>query len=406
MIVFENKGELDIRAVKIMGISSKDDEKSAIGYFGTGLKYAIAILLRHGATVSLITGGVEYKFDVIKAKVRHDEFDIVTMNGEELGFTTELGKNWELWMAFRELYANTLDEGGKGYETGMFADPDSGSTYVTVQSDEFAKIFNKRDEYFLNTNHDVQAKARNVEFLSKKGTAESNVYLKGVRVMVSRLQGMFDYNFLSGLTLTEDRTVKDSWDLHWELAYAAVQLQDKSLIRALVMANSNTYESSINFAHAISANDMDTFLDVVGELRKKHKDVGVNPTAVKVHKQRRKVSTVLPGISCRLNKVQTEQLDKAVTFCKDVLELELDDYRLIIAKDLGGDGQLGRADIEEGIMYISKQCFKEGTKRVAVAILEEYTHCHHRVEDETVEQKWVYLNQILSLGEQLDGRPL
>jgi len=95
-----------------------------------------------------------------------------------------------------------------------------------------------------------------------------------------------------------------------------------------------------------------------------------------------------------------------VSFCKDVLALDIDDYELIVAKDLGGMDHLGRADIENGKMYISKRCFQEGTKRVAVAILEEYTHCKHRVYDETPAQKWVYLNQIVSLGEELYGEPL
>ena len=32
------------------------------------------------------------------------------MNGERLGFTTDLGKTWEMWQIFRELYSNMLDE--------------------------------------------------------------------------------------------------------------------------------------------------------------------------------------------------------------------------------------------------------------------------------------------------------
>ena len=46
-IIFTNQGEIDIRAVTTFGVSVKNDN-SAIGMFGTGLKYAIAIILRHG----------------------------------------------------------------------------------------------------------------------------------------------------------------------------------------------------------------------------------------------------------------------------------------------------------------------------------------------------------------------
>jgi len=149
---------------------------------------------------------------------------------------------------------------------------------------------------------------------------------------------------------------------------------------------------------------METFLDVVGELREKYKDKGINRSAIEAHKEERSVPTVMPGISCYLTEVQVKQLEKATQFCRDTLGLDIDDYKLIVCKDIGGN--LGEADIEKGIMYISKKCFDEGTKRVAVAILEEYTHCKHEVLDETVAQKWIYLQQIISLGETIDGEPL
>lgn len=411
MIVFENEGELDIRAIKIMGISSKDDAASAIGYFGTGLKYAIAILLRHGATVSIITGSQSYEFGVQSTTIRNDDFDIVTMNGEELGFTTELGKDWELWMAFRELYANMLDEKGTAYETKAcfdLAGLDTDKTFVLVNYDPFAKLFHDCDKYFLNPNREPIAVSRNVEYYEKAPSdqEESSIYYKGVRVLVSKVQGAYNYNLMSGLTLTEDRTVRDGWSLAWELAHASVVLKDKALIRSLVTAERGSYEQFMNFRHAdSSAPQAKVFLDVVGNLRRQLMDVGMNQTAIDYHKEHTKTPTVLPGISCHLNSIEQTQLDRAYSFCKEALALDIDDFRLIVAKDLG-NGHLGRADIDQGIMYISKQCFREGTKRVAVALLEEYTHCKHRVKDETLEQKWVYLNQILSLGEQLKGEPL
>jgi len=42
-IIFHNQGELDIRAVTTFGLSVKKND-NPIGYFGTGLKYAIAAL--------------------------------------------------------------------------------------------------------------------------------------------------------------------------------------------------------------------------------------------------------------------------------------------------------------------------------------------------------------------------
>lgn len=46
MIIFRNKGVIDPKSITTFGVSSKENP-GAIGFFGTGLKYAIAILLRH-----------------------------------------------------------------------------------------------------------------------------------------------------------------------------------------------------------------------------------------------------------------------------------------------------------------------------------------------------------------------
>lgn len=407
MIVFENDGTLDMRAVKIMGVNSKDNKDSAIGYFGTGLKYAIAILLRAGATISILTGGTMYQFNVQRTKIRNDEFNVITMNDEELGFTTDLGKNWEVWMAFREIYSNMLDEGGEDKAMTFLPDPDPSKTYVIVdRCEEFEKCYNNKHEFFLDrSRHETIHVGEEVNVMKRENRRLiGHIFFKGVRVMETRINALFDYCYHTGLTLTEDRTVKDGWDTHYHLSREIVQMTDKSLIKQFIMAPENIYESILNYRfHSQLATE--EFLDTVAECRRKYKDTGVNSTAIEVLKQRRVSNTPLPKHSCPLNSVEEEQLERASRFCKEVLELELDKYKLIIADDLGKN-QLGRADIDNGIMYVSKQCFKEGTKRVAVCILEEYTHCHEEVEDETLQQKWVYLNHILSIGERLQGEPL
>ena len=42
----QNKGELDIRLVALMGGSTKTNDRYKIGKFGTGLKYTLAFLFR------------------------------------------------------------------------------------------------------------------------------------------------------------------------------------------------------------------------------------------------------------------------------------------------------------------------------------------------------------------------
>ena len=110
-VYFSNNEELDPISITTFGINAKNND-SAIGYFGTGLKYAIAIILREGCKIAINSCGNSYKFSLKEQTIRGKSFSVICMNGNPLGFTTELGKNWELWMAYRELHCNTLDEGG------------------------------------------------------------------------------------------------------------------------------------------------------------------------------------------------------------------------------------------------------------------------------------------------------
>ncbi|HEX4610447.1 MAG TPA: hypothetical protein VH092_19815, partial [Urbifossiella sp.] len=43
-LVFSNPGAIDINLVKLLGVSVKDSD-NAIGFFGTGMKYALACTL-------------------------------------------------------------------------------------------------------------------------------------------------------------------------------------------------------------------------------------------------------------------------------------------------------------------------------------------------------------------------
>lgn len=118
MIFFATNSVLPIEAATTMGVSVKETD-GAIGKFGTGLKYAIAGILRLGGSVSITIDGDLYEFTAKAADIRGREFRIVHCNDVPCGFTTELGKHWEPWQLFRELASNTLDEGGSWSRTSV-----------------------------------------------------------------------------------------------------------------------------------------------------------------------------------------------------------------------------------------------------------------------------------------------
>ena len=130
VLVFENAGELDPRFLSTFGCSVKESD-NPIGWFGTGLKFAIAVLLRTGHSIRVLTGTRQLEITTRTDTLRGQSFAFVCVDGEPAGFTTELGKNWELWMAYRELYCNTKDEPAATiFETRRAPRPEIGRAHV------------------------------------------------------------------------------------------------------------------------------------------------------------------------------------------------------------------------------------------------------------------------------------
>lgn len=129
MIVFTTPTAMPIEAATTMGVSVKED--GAIGKFGTGMKYAIAGVLRLGGLISVEVESVKYDFTSVTTGIRGRNFQIVHCNGDACGFTTELGKHWEPWQLFRELASNALDEGGSWSKSDA-----EGVTKITIHCRE------------------------------------------------------------------------------------------------------------------------------------------------------------------------------------------------------------------------------------------------------------------------------
>ena len=111
-ILFRNDGEIDPNALKLLGASTKRNDSSKIGFFGSGLKYALAYLLRKGIETRIFSGNKEIKLSTKRSRFRDQSFDVICVNGSETSLTTSMGVDWKGWFAVREIYCNALDEGG------------------------------------------------------------------------------------------------------------------------------------------------------------------------------------------------------------------------------------------------------------------------------------------------------
>lgn len=390
--IFRNPGLIDPRSITTFGVSSKESS-APIGYFGTGLKYAIAVILRTGGSICIYSGPERYEFSVQKTRIRVNDFDVVHMNGQPLGFTTELGKNWEQWQAFRELACNCMDEKGTFFETQHTIEHDTEHTTVVVRGAEFAKAWAAQDSVLLNSTP-LWANDK-VEF---HPSPSALVYYRGVRVGKLSRPSLYTYNMTRNMSLTEDRTFALPWIVDNEVIDAIRKdVKNEQIIEAAVTAlPDKTLEGNFGYYGECS----DEFKTVVTRLsRMFHPRLNRSAEALVRDAD---LSVFIKDESSSLDSVNRQRLKQATAFCKRI-GFPVDAYPLIVSSNLGG-GILGRAD--NGKIYISTTAFNMGTKQVAGTLIEEYLHLAKGLIDCERSMQNYLIDTICSLGERLTKKPL
>lgn len=390
-IVFRNKGTIDPLSITTFGVSSKENG-SAIGYFGTGLKYAIAILLREGCGIEIRTGGQILKFGTEAQKVRVDDFTFVTMNGEPLAFTTELGKNWKMWQAIREIWCNCLDESGAAQASDDQITAVDDETVIIVSGRQALEAWSQRDTIMIPT-----APIISTEHVDIHQGRSNFIYYKGVRIHELGRPSMYTYNLKGHVELTEDRTLKYSNISGWYVAKGLALVEDRAMIERTVTASDDWFEHRLDFE---SVNPGETFCGVVRSLAR-NQVMTLNRTASRAANfNPDDLLDDRPQMT--LTKVDSARLEKAVAFAHS-LGFSVSDYPIICCEHLGED-VLGRAANEK--IYLSKTVFMQGTKMVAGTLIEEFIHLRHKLHDETRAMQNFLFDALVSAGEQINGEPL
>lgn len=391
-ISFQNPGLIDLNAITTFGVNVKE-AASPIGYFGTGFKYAVAIILRNGGEISIWRGKKKFEFSAKEEEIRGEKFKTIFMNATRLGFTTELGKNWEPWQAFRELESNARDEGGKS--AANRAEPLPNTTTIWVDKfSAFEEAFHAISTIFA-PNKPLFA-SKDVEVHAPKGF----IFYRGIRVGTTRTDALYGYNLLAQQPLTEDRTLKDNFMAQWHVAkFFAEDAEDSGLLETCLSAPLNTFEGGLNFEILTACTPSQPFARTVAQLLESKKPI--NHTAVKLVEKQKGYSSSL--IEVPLTAIQEKQLLKAIEFLSMVFDFDKNRYPIKVVNSIYGRN-LGCAT--EGKIYIAKEAFSLGTKIVAGTVLEEYLHLNHDFRDESREFQDYLLNLCVSLGEQLSGDPL
>lgn len=403
MIIFNNIGLIDLKAIRVFGLHAKVHD-NPLGFFGLGLKQAIAILLRTKHQITLYRGYDKYTFKTLPSSSRGKQFEFVYMDGPdgvsiELPFTLELAKTWEVWQAYRELHSNTLDEKGTVFRQSN-SNPDiptsPDQTTFVVAGDGIEAAYNMRDKIFLNT--PVIASNENIEI--HDGISEY-VYYRGVQVAKLRNPSLYTYNMLNLLSgLSEDRTLKSSYDVDWFVSrWLQGSCTDREILENILVAGVNTFEGSM-YRYAPDKEVSPFFLQVYTELREGGHAARLSSFATTAYLSVRKVLPLPAPI--KLSKMQQKQLDKAIAFCL-ASNWSVTDYEIVVVPEAHG-GLLALA--EGGRIVLTAKLFDIGTKELVSALLEEYHHLKYSYKDETRDYQTFLLRQLVNAQEQIVGEPL
>ena len=394
-VIFENPGEIDAAVVRTFGVSVKESD-SAIGFFGTGLKYSIAVLLRTGHTVAIQSGARKHVFGLKVVTIRGEAFQVVTMDRQELGFTSHLGQTWDLWMAYRELHSNAMDEGGTVYQADKPPKPEAGVTRVIVGGEDFRQEHDKRAAFILAG--DPWLKLDNCEIYESENTG---VFYR--RILVHRLPAQvsrFTYNITRKVELTEDRTAKHPFLFPRIIAADILLAKEESFLNAVLAVGEGFYEHHFDFNDKMfSRKPAAPFLSAVEKLTR-HAAGNLNPTANRVYRAAKR-ETLSPATTTLVG-VESDILAKAVKFCHG-LGFPVAEYPVIVTDSLG-PAILGMAENER--IFLSRLALMQGTKRVAGTLIEEFVHLRYKYKDESRGLQEFLLDRLVSLGEQMQGEPL
>lgn len=386
MIVFQNKGLIDLDAAFTMGVNIKDTN-NPIGHFGTGLKFAIATLLRDGAVVGIWRGKESIELTARPKIIRGCQVDMVWANEQQLGFTTALGKSWQPWMAFRELACNTLDEGGKYWESDNLIEDEilkGDHTTIIIAGGGIENAYLERNTIF--THGAPVYRSKRIEIRN----GETNfIYYRGVRVGILEAPSKYTYNILQQIELTEDRTFKYNFQILDAIGSGLAECDHKDVLETVLKCGEKYIEHQISIPQ--HASHSDEFKDVSASLRKDvSTTIVANPSAMKIARIF-KLSELGPESAINLPEVDQLKLDSAIetlTFAG----YDIKKYDIIIVDDLG-EGVYGMA--KENKIFIAKVAFNKGSKEVAATLLEEWAHIETGYGDMTRSlQTWLF-DQIL-----------
>lgn len=363
MIYIHSPNVFDETALRIMGLSAKVNDNS-IGRFGTGLKYAVAIILRNGGSLTIQRRSAPaITFRTSDSEFRGKSFTGIEMNcgkgWEPLPFTTDYGRDWELWKAYRELVSNAYDEGGDVSDSLIAAE-------TVFEVEGLAEPRQQHDSIFLAHERKKFFSHRELEIDPEPSSV---VYYRNIRAAQLSESLPCRINILGEIKLTEDRTIASEYVIRTIVAYHVLRDMTEAQIETVFRSrlwdklNCGIYYNDITSAAFMNVARTSAFVpnNVASWLSRKNEESNQFRERSLSASEQNLVSAAMTIV----RKIMPDAEQSELTFVAKLVDT------------------CGLYDTESGKCYIAATTFGKGRDHLAATIYEELCHKHYGYRDES-----------------------
>lgn len=420
-------GIMPPEALTLVGASTKRGDSGKIGQFGSGNKFALAYLLRNNHVVKVLAGQEEIVIETKPTEFGGDTFHVVHVNEQPTSITTQMGKDWTLWQAIREIYSNAIDEGNHTIEMVNKILPIEGQTsfFISTNSELFDIVANF-NRYFSDESDLLFENKLGKIYKATEGGA--TLYRRGIKCFETDKKSLYSYD-LPDIEIDENRLVKYHWNVPERLWRLLFSCTDKTIIKTCLLSCADVRyieNFNIDFGSAYGTLSPE-FIEVVEEMKiapigmsgllsaEETAETTLLPNeifkkvrgSVKEEAVQDKFKATKSGVFYRddftVSELHKAVLVEAERFLKEC-KFEID-YEIVIGRFDDSD-VLGYANHKESKIILSEAGMDRGAHDVVNTIIEEYIHLKHNVRDETRAFQYASINELVNYMKMLNSYTL
>lgn len=403
----ENKGELDMRLITLMGGSTKSDDKSKIGEFGTGLKYSIAYLMRNNIDLKIFIGEQEVTFGTEQETIQDTSFDIITIDSKRTELTTAVGKDWKGWMICREIWCNAIDEEEYSKDvTEELVGRDGYTTFYLQLTGEIKETVDNWTDYFTDKPR-LAGSDHNGYILH--GGGHIRLYKQGVLVYEDKEKPSlycYDFPFCS---INELREYK-GW-MPSEVERCLANLDKKYAEHFISNVKDEHWEGGLDFNYVNFSKEWITMLGDAKIIKQedltsfKSRGVEIDEASLVVVPDGiyNQLSDMQPSVSAvrRADKVNSfvevydQEMEEAINRAKDILEecgYWVDPELKWLVGHFGSGNKLGSVNLDTKEVMMSMQLKSMGEFEMVTTVIEENEHARTGYSDCSREFQQHFIN--------------